>query len=125
MMNFLSKRIAQFDSKMVNRIETMVKQLRYNDHMHDDHEHKIHDADEHDRVANKAKRYIDKLEDEFSDLSATNSRMRAKLKENLEKRKELKYYIDQLKQAWDSFNGKHPMQKDIEQIKKENSKYEK
>lgn len=119
----LSKRTAQLEDNIINRIETMVKQLRFNDLLHSKHEHKVKNSEDHDRVANKAKRYIDRLVNDLDNLDNENKKMREKVKKNLEDRKEIKYYLNRLRESWDFYNGKHLDQEDVRKIEKENEKY--
>ena len=119
----LSKRTAKISEILVDRIEATIKQLKFNDKLHPKHEHKLKNKDK-DKLPARTKRYLQNVEQEINLIDRSNTKLRKNLQENLEEKKELKYHLDKLKEAWDVFQGKHPLQKDLEKVLEENKTYE-
>jgi len=121
-MRQLSKR-AELNPKFTKRIELLIKQLKFNSIMHKKHEHKVKTKKDKRSVVNRTKRNINRIEQDVQSLTDRNSRLRKKLQENLEDKRKLSYYLQELKEAWEIAKGEHPINKRIDQIKQENEKF--
>lgn len=118
----LSKR-SNIAGSFLDRVETTIKQLKYNEALHPNHEHKLKD-NQKSRLPARTKRYIQQIEEQIGDLASENKSLQKKLRKNLDKRKELKYYLARLQESWDLYKGNHPFQTDLKKVHKENEEYE-
>jgi septal ring factor EnvC (AmiA/AmiB activator) len=114
----LSKR-ANIDSSVASRVTDLVKQLKFNHVLHDNHKLKVQ-PEKKQRTLNRAKRILEKLEQQIGELKDKNKKIRKQLKENDADKKELSYYIRELKEALDFARGQHPIQEALRSIKEEN-----
>ena len=72
-------------------------------------------------VAALVRNFSYQIEQDLEKLNKRNRKIRKELKKNTTERKELQHYVDQLREAWELFQGDHPLLEDLKSLHEENA----